>query len=140
MGPALFDSSVYIRELRKGNDSVLARTEVEPDEPVWLSAVVLEELYAGAKPRDTHVLERFQRDYEKAGRILVPNLADWAEAGKVLAQVGAEYGYERIGRARLTDDALIAMSAARLGITVITANERDFALLARIRPFQWSLE
>jgi predicted nucleic acid-binding protein len=34
-------------------------------------------------------------------------------------------------------DALIAMSAARLGITVITANVRDFMRLAEFRPFQW---
>jgi predicted nucleic acid-binding protein len=40
-------------------------------------------------------------------------------------------------RGRLTNDALIAMSAGRLGITVITANARDFEKLAKFRPFQW---
>jgi predicted nucleic acid-binding protein len=34
-------------------------------------------------------------------------------------------------------DALIAMSAARLGITVITAKARDFLRLVEFRPFQW---
>jgi predicted nucleic acid-binding protein len=53
---------------------------------------------------------------------LVPNLKDWAQAGKVLALVAAEYDFEQIGRGRLTNDALIAMSAARTGVTVITAN------------------
>jgi predicted nucleic acid-binding protein len=37
----------------------------------------------------------------------------------------------------LTNDALIAMSAGRVGITVITANERDFSRLAEFRIFQW---
>lgn len=37
---------------------------------------------------------------------------------------------EHIGRERLSNDALIAMSAGRLGITVITANEKDFARLS----------
>ncbi len=39
-------------------------------------------------------------------------------AGRVLAKLGAKYGYEQIGRARLTNDALIAMSAVRAGIVV----------------------
>jgi hypothetical protein len=40
--------------------------------------------------------------------------------------LAAKYDYEKIGLGRLTNDALIAMSAVRLGITVITANARDF--------------
>jgi hypothetical protein len=40
-----------------------------------------------------------------------------------------------IGQGRLTNDALIAMSAARLGITVITANARDFLRLAEYVRF-----
>ena len=49
------------------------------------------------------------------------------------------HGHERIGRARLTNDALIAMSAARQGITVVTANVKDFALLASLRPFRYEV-
>jgi predicted nucleic acid-binding protein len=94
--------------------------------PVWLSSVVLEELYAGVARRNRHVLERLERDFEKAKRILVPNLSDWTQTGKVLAQLAARYDYEQIGQGRLTNDALIAMSAGRSGITVITANARDF--------------
>jgi predicted nucleic acid-binding protein len=40
----------------------------------------------------------------------------------------------------LTNDALIALSAGRLGITVITANARDFGKLAEFRPFHWRVE
>ena len=107
---------------------------------MWLSAVVLEELYAGVRTRDRQVVERLKRDFDRARRILVPTLSDWTQAGKVLALVAEEYGYERIGRGRLTNDALIAMSAARQGITVITANERDFARLARFRPFLYEVK
>jgi predicted nucleic acid-binding protein len=53
--------------------------------------------------------------------------------------LAAKYGYENIGQGRLTNDALIATSAARLGITVITANARDFLRLAEFRPFQWKV-
>ncbi len=105
-----------------------------------MSAVVLEELYAGVSVHDRRVVERLERDFDSARRILVPNLNDWTQAGKVLARLAAEYDYEKIGQARLTNDALIAMSAARQGITVLTANERDFARLAQFRPFLWEVK
>jgi len=104
-----------------------------------LSAVVLEELYAGVSDRDRRVLERLERDFDKAKRILVPNLSDWTQAGRVLARLASKYDYEQIGQGRLTNDALIATSAGRLGIRVITANERDFSRLAEFRSFQWQV-
>jgi predicted nucleic acid-binding protein len=139
MRPALFDSSLYISALRRGSDAALGLRRLAPDAPVWLSSVVLEELYAGARDRDRHVVERLERDFDRAKRILVPNLSDWAQAGKVLARLAIKYGYEQIGQGRLTNDALIAMSAGRLGIRVITANERDFRRLAEFRIFQWQV-
>ena len=35
--------------------------------------------------------------------------------------------------------ALLAMSAGRRGITIITANERDFGRLAQFHPFHWQV-
>jgi predicted nucleic acid-binding protein len=140
MQPVLFDSSIYIAALRARNDAALSLRGLAGGEPVWLSAVVLEELYAGTSARNRRVVERLERDFERAARILVPNLGDWTQTGKVLALLGARYGYERIGKGRLTNDALIAMSAARLGITVVTANARDFGRLAEFRAFQWRVE
>src|ERR1700675_168946 len=137
MQPVLFDSSIYITALRTGDEAALSLRRLAVDSPVWLSAVVLEELYAGIAPRGRHVLERFERDFEKARRILVPNLNDWTQTGKVLARLAAKYDYEQIGKGRLTNDALIAMSAGRMGITVVTANQRDFSKLAEFRPFRW---
>jgi predicted nucleic acid-binding protein len=46
------------------------------DAPLWLSAVVLEEFYAGAADRDRQVVERLGADFDRAKRILVPNLSD----------------------------------------------------------------
>ena len=137
MRPVLFDSSIYITAIRTGGETALSLRRLAVDSPVWLSAVVLEELYAGVAPRNRHVLERFEHDFAKARRILIPNLNDWTQTGKVLARLAAKYDYEKIGQGRLTNDALIAMSAARLGITVITANARDFLRLAEFRSFQW---
>jgi predicted nucleic acid-binding protein len=139
MQPVLFDSSIYISALRTGEDAVLTLRRLAADAPVWLSSVVLEELYAGASARARHVVERLERDFDRAKRVLVPNLSDWTQTGKVLARVAAKCDYEQIGRGRLTNDALIAMSAGRLGITVITANARDFKKLAEFRSFQWQV-
>jgi predicted nucleic acid-binding protein len=137
MQPVLFDSSIYIMALRMKDDATLSLRRIAGSEPIWLSAVVLEELYAGVTARERHVVERLERDFDRAGRILVPNLGDWAQTGKVLARLAAKYDYEQIGKGRLTNDALTAMSAGRMGITVVTANSRDFGKLAEFRPFRW---
>lgn len=137
MQAVLFDTSVYITALRRGDLAIVTRRSFGPDTPIWLSAVVLEELYAGAQTQDYGVLEDLQEDFQRVGRLVVPNLDDWTETGRLLSKLAREYGYEQIGRGRLTNDALMAMSAARLGLTLLTANQRDFARLAEFRPFQW---
>ena len=134
--PVLFDSSIYITALRRG-DAELLQGRWLGESPVWLSSVVMEELYAGAKPNDLRVLARLERDLGGANRTLTPNFEDWKRAGKILARMGQKYGYEQIGRARLVNDALIATSAARFGVTLITANQRDFARLAEFCSLQW---
>jgi predicted nucleic acid-binding protein len=139
MQPVLFDSSIYISALRTGEDAGLTLRQLAADAPVWLSSVVLEELYAGVSTPTRHAVERLERDFHRAQRILVPSLRDWTQTGKVLARLAAKYDYEQIGRGRLTNDALIAMSAGRLGITVITANARDFRKLAEFRSFRWQV-
>ena len=140
MQPALFDTSIYITALRRGDDAALGLRRIAAGAAVWLSSVVLEELYAGVSLRDRHIVERLERDFHRARRILVPNLTDWTQTGTVLARLAAKYDYEQIGKGRLTNDALIAMSAGRLGITVITRNARDFEKLAEFRPFRWRIE
>jgi predicted nucleic acid-binding protein len=135
--PILFDSSIYISALRLGANVPLLLRRWASESPVWLSSVVLEELHAGAAASDQGVLERLERDFDRARRVLVPNLSDWTTAGRVLARLATKYGFEQIGQARLTNDALIAMSAARMGITVVTANARDFGRLAEFRAFSW---
>jgi predicted nucleic acid-binding protein len=139
MKPVLFDTSVYITPLRRGADPVRQTRNLEHGSPLWLSAVVLEELYAGADAAGRKKLARFERDFDKVGRLLVPVLSDWTRTGGVLAQIGAKYGYEQIGLGRLTNDTLIGASASRLGITLLTVNKRDFARIAEFCPLKWEL-
>src|ERR1700730_14543422 len=100
MQPALFDSSIYISALRGGDNAAFALRRIAADAPLWLSSVVLEELYAGADERARKVVERLERDFDRARRILVPNLSDWTQTGRVLARLAAKYHYEQIGRGR----------------------------------------
>jgi len=140
MQPLLFDTSIYITALRGGDGAAVSLRRLGGGAPIWLSSVVLEELYAGTDPRSRRAVEGLEHDFDQAKRILVPNLTDWTQAGKVLARLAAKYHYEQVGRGRLTNDALISVSAGRVGIDVVTANVRDFARLAEFRPFSWRVE
>lgn len=143
MSAIIFDTSVYIAALRRGNELVLRsrrapRTSKTDVLPLWLSAVVLAELLVGASDRKARqALRRLEREFDSVNRLLVPNLTDWSVTGTVLNQFGARFGFETVGRSRLTNDALIAMSAARQGLIIQTTNVRDFGKLAEIRKFQW---
>jgi predicted nucleic acid-binding protein len=65
MRPVLYDSSVYISALRLGQTTVLQTRNLLHGSPLWLSAVVLEELYAGADAAGRKLLTKLQRDFEQ---------------------------------------------------------------------------
>ena len=136
MQHVLLDSSIYVAALRS-TDAVLRLERVAAGAVLWLSAVVLEELYAGAGARDRQYVEQLEQSFGQARKILVPDLDDWIHTGRLLQRLALKYDYEEIGRGRLTNDALIAMSAARMGIRVVTANQNDFRKLAEFRDFTW---
>jgi predicted nucleic acid-binding protein len=139
----LFDSSVYIDAQRRRNTSLLAarnfRLEGEKGlRPLWLSAVVLEELLVGAINTPTQKLcLKLERDFTKARRLLVPNRSDWIIAGQVLCEIGKKYGFDEVKGARMTNDTLIAMTVASNGFKIFTKNGKDFARIAEFRPFDW---
>ncbi len=55
----------------------------------------------------------------------------------MLARLATKYGYEKVGQGKLTNDALIANSAGRSGIRILTFNEADFQRLSEFRDFEW---
>jgi hypothetical protein len=86
---------------------------------------------AGASDRKMKkLLAHLERDFERVGRLLVPLQADWTVSGQVLALIGEKYGYENVGRARMTNDALIATSASRNEIVVRAINDVDYRMIA----------
>jgi predicted nucleic acid-binding protein len=136
MNSVLPDTSVWIPWLRLGNPTRV-RQAAGAGAVVWLSAVSVQELYAGARGKHQEAVQSIAGEFARAGRVLVPDLSDWKKTGLVLAQVAERFGYEQIGRNRLSNDALIAATAARHQLLLLTANPRDFARLAEFLPFEW---
>jgi predicted nucleic acid-binding protein len=139
----IFDTSIYIRSLRQNHVDILSERQSAKENknfPLWLSAVVLEELYVGASDKKAlKTLNKFEKDFTKINRVLVPNQADWSISGQILNRIGEKYGFEKVGKARLTNDAILAASVARMGFLLLTANKKDFELIAEFRSFKFEV-
>ncbi|MDQ3014230.1 MAG: type II toxin-antitoxin system VapC family toxin [Acidobacteriota bacterium] len=143
MAGILFDTSVYISALRKGDESVLslrraARLASQKTQPLWLSVVALEELLVGAvDPKARKEFLWMEREFSRIGRLVVPDKRGWILAGQILSKIGSKHGFDLVGRARMINDALIATSSAKLGLTVLTKNSADYQRIAEFRHFNW---
>lgn len=135
----VFDTSIYIRALRQGSKDILQKRR-EEKAAIWLSAVVLEELYAGASDKKSlKTLAKFENEFTKINRLFLPNQMDWSVTGQILNKIGEKHGFEKIGKARLTNDTLLAMSIARKGFKLFTANAKDFKLIEEFKEFDWEI-
>lgn len=125
---AIIDTSVYIGhwEQRLYENALAA---VRTAFIVRHSAVVLSELRRGARTREA------QRRVETLARFATirwePTAADWWEAGLLIRKIGDANDWDTRKRRDFQNDALIALTARRHGAAVVTADNRDFDLLAR---------
>ena len=129
---ALLDTSVYIPYINQGiNHPVLESVGKAP--VIYMSAVVMEELYAGAFDGSTkRLLDRIFTSFQKLGRMISPDASEWQRAGKIVATLSRKYGFEQIFLARLVNDILIALCARRVGAMLFTRNRKDYL---RIREY-----
>ena len=135
---ALLDTHVFIDFFRNPNqkEEFEART-LRPQ--FFMSSVVAMELFAGCRTRRQQTeLASFLKVFQKLGRVVTPDHADLLEGGRVLAKLGEE-GVGLPQRRRMVNDVMIAVSSARAGAIVVTANARDFALIGRHTPVRWML-
>jgi predicted nucleic acid-binding protein len=96
--------------------------------PLGLSAVVAGELIRRAHTAlALHLAEEICRRLRHA--VLVPTWSDWIAAAEALRRVRERHHFDAIGLARLQNDALIAVSCAREGWTIVTADRTDFPRL-----------
>lgn len=86
------------------------------------------------------MLNAVRREYENAGRLLVPNAEDWWQTGKIINSLQRGLKSQQGGQTpklsfnekyRMTNDVLIARTAKREGVTVVTDNAREFEMIRR---------
>ena len=105
---------------------------------LYASSVVLEELYAGAGlEKVTEGIDQIYDVMEQMGRLVTPLAADWKETGTILARIGRKFGFEQIGRGRMTNDVLIALCARRADASLYTANASDFKRIRNFLDFEF---
>ena len=135
------DSNVFMHafrdETRKAEVQSL-RSAYAPFE--HLSAVVVQELRSGAQSRFAAAqLQRHVFDpLERRGRVFAPTFAGWKRAGEVLARLAELEGaaVRTLGRT-IVNDVLLAVSCREAGVVLVTNNERDFARIRRVLPFDY---
>ncbi|MGH2458061.1 MAG: type II toxin-antitoxin system VapC family toxin [Chloroflexota bacterium] len=98
---------------------------------VWLSSVVIAELYAGTRSReDSQLVSRIFEAMHRIDRVLTPTSGDWVRAGRMINRRIRLHGDLR-PRDHLAD-VLILLSAARLNGAVVTASLGHFAAWASL--------
>ena len=98
---------------------------------IWLSSVVVAELYAGTRSReDALLLDRMVAAMHGVDRLLTPTAEEWARAGRLIARRVRLHGDVR-PRDHLAD-VLIVLSAARLNAVVLTTNPRHLDVWAQL--------
>lgn len=136
MAKIVLDTSVYIPLLRQGKQPgsiIQTRGSL-----LYLSAIVAQELYAGAGDKQTQkALDQLCHVFQKNNRLIVPTGEDWIECGVLLAKIGKKYGFESIKRGRLVNDVLIAFSCRQAGAILLTTNHKDFQIIRSFLTFQF---
>ena len=108
----LFDTNVYIEAIQSGPATDVYHLLLTTIPRTYVSAVVVQELYAGALDAvGERLVARFVRQTERTGRVVIPTYRDWSEAGHVLARINRQEPAQRTRLARLVNDVLLAMCA-----------------------------
>lgn len=106
-----------------------------------MSAIVIQELTVGASDsKEVNAWKNTAKAYEKKKKLLVPTGDDWWFAGKVLNsllrglksnQGGETPKLHPNEKHRIIRDVLIAVTAKRVGATIVTDNLKDFEMIQR---------
>jgi tRNA(fMet)-specific endonuclease VapC len=132
----IFDTSIYIPFINQGIAHPIIETH-QGRPLIYMSAVVLEELYAGALDiRSVKLLDKMYDAFSEMNRLIIPDAADWRKAGIVIARLGNKYGFEQLYLSRLTNDVLIAATARKMGAVVVTNNKKDFLRIQEYIDFK----
>ncbi|MGA9582398.1 MAG: type II toxin-antitoxin system VapC family toxin [Allosphingosinicella sp.] len=134
----LLDTNVYIHEAA---GTLPAAAQAVLDQCVsFHSSVCIAELTTGVANGDpAHPRWAAKRDHYfglirtiPEHRLLTPDAEIWAEAGLIAGTLSRVQGFQPHQRKACLNDALIYLSAAREGISVLTANRAEFDLIQQL--------
>ena len=130
----LIDTSVLIAVERSGAppEALLAGTG---DRRASLAAITASELLHGVHRADTAVRRGRRERFVEETLTLLPVLAFDLETARVHGRLWADLS--RAGQAIGAHDLQIAATALLHGLTLVTANEREFARVAGLRLEIW---
>jgi predicted nucleic acid-binding protein len=107
----------------------------------YLHATVAQELMLGALDATgrRRVREAYLRPFETRGRVIVPSYQAWVRSGELVATLVQRGVLSPGGFTRsFLNDALLAASCREHGLTLVTANARDFARLQQVERFDFA--
>ena len=136
------DTNIFIEGFRSEDAQAEVFTFLQRALPsTYLSAVVMQELAAGARTREAarHLEQGIFEPFERRRRVFAPSAGAFVESGRTLAAVAEREGWQLLDEnPSLLNDALIAASCREQGITLIT-RDRDFKRLARfVKGFRYA--
>ena len=141
----LLDTTVYVDELqgKLPRDVELAVRSAS----LWHSTVTECELSAlagllnPAHPGTAHAIDQVLASIEKrpSHRIVNPDREVWRDAGILAGLLARLRQYGKAEQRKTLNDALILLSAAKAGLTVLTRNISDFDLLLQLATYSKAL-
>lgn len=137
----VLDSNLYIEAARDAGKAEELDGFVQSFAPfLYLHAIVAQELLAGATSEASRrVARRWMIDpFERRNRLIVPDFGTWMRSGEIVSDLIAKKLLSPGGvPPSFRNDALMAASCRREGLTLVTRNLKDFARISRVEPFRF---
>ncbi len=140
MSKFTLDTNLYVRTFRDRLAGEEMRVFFNAHTPqTYLCSVVLHELAVGMVSRESGAwVQEVAQPYEDVKRVITPSHTAWRTSGAVLSQLAIKNGIDRRRMPRsLVNDALIAATCRENGVTLVTDNVRDFALIRTVFRFEY---
>ena len=129
----ILDTNIYIDMIKSGELEIFYQQRYL----IYLPAIVLMELKAGAHSKEAIDAINELRDYfKRKNRIINHTTDEFDLAGEILAKLQSEKGYNLKKTYSLANDVLIALTARKIGAEVATQNKRDFEAIKGIKDFR----
>jgi predicted nucleic acid-binding protein len=137
----VIDTKLYIaadRDRAKAEELIAFYSAFLPS--TYLHAAVVQELLLGAidARRGRQIQEAYIAPFERRGRIVTPTYQTWKRSGELIGALMQRRLVTPGTFARsLVNDAVLAASCREFGLTLVTANVRDFSRLRQVERFEF---